>query len=209
MITLIIVFFWVFPAYSAIQFYLASTFGSSLAADSVSTVYLTFTLTCLISPGTMNNYGCRASLYVGVLGYASFVLVLLLYFLIGGEDVIWARRLVVVGSAVLGCGASTLWTAYDRFILQYASRAEEMLDIQASKDVVQSKSNTQTRKLIGLFWAMFQCSSLVGGSIPFIYNNKKPEGSTVLYALFRHSFSYEPYLHNSCFHLSFCKKVLT
>lgn len=42
----------------------------------------------------------------------------------------------------------------------------------------------QTGKLLGLFWAIFQCSSLVGGTISFIYFGQKPQGSTGLYALF-------------------------
>ena len=53
--TLGIVFFWVFAAYTTIQFYSASTYGSELAADTVCAVYLTFTLTCLVSPGIINK----------------------------------------------------------------------------------------------------------------------------------------------------------
>ena len=42
----------------------------------------------------------------------------------------------------------------------------------------------QTGKLLGLFWAIFQCSSLVGGTVSFIYFGQKPQGSTGLYVLF-------------------------
>jgi hypothetical protein len=86
-----------------------------------------------------------------------------------------------MGGAVLGIGASTLWTAQGRLILQYA-RVDEL---EASKqNGGNSKPKTQTGKLMGLFWAIFQGSSLVGGSISFLYYNKKPEGSTSLYVLF-------------------------
>ena len=139
-------------------------------------------------------------MFFGVLGYASLVLASLIYFLYGSggggegddDDALWARRLVVLGGAVLGCGASTLWTAQGRLILQYASRAEE-LDNSGSTSTTTTTSQesgrnkpkkTQTGKLMGLFWAIFQCSSLVGGSISFIYFNRKPEGSTALYTLF-------------------------
>ena len=193
-----IIFFWVFAAYTTIQFYSASTYGSSLAADSVSAVYLSFTLTCLISPTIINKYGCRLSMFFGVLGYASLVLASLIYFLYGSgggegddDDALWARRLVVLGGAVLGCGASTLWTAQGRLILQYASRAEELDNSGSTSTTPTSQESgrnkpkkTQTGKLMGLFWAIFQCSSLVGGSISFIYFNRKPEGSTALYTLF-------------------------
>eukprot|EP00957_Ditylum_brightwellii_P128705 9819048-Ditylum_brightwellii.AAC.1 len=37
---------------------------------------------------------------------------------------------------------------------------------------------------MGVFWAVFQCSSLVGGAISFIYYNQKPTGSTMLYVIF-------------------------
>jgi len=201
-ITLGIVFFWVFAAYTTIQFYSASTYGSELAADCVSAVYLTFTLTCLISPGIINKWGCRLSMFWGVLGYASLVLSSLVYFLYGGkeDDVLWARRLVVLGGAVLGCGAATLWTAQGRLILQLASRADELDNNNASsfddddptimqsgekkKKGKSSPTKSHTGKLMGLFWVIFQCSSLVGGSISFIYYNQKPKGSTALYSVF-------------------------
>ena len=185
-VTLGLVFFWVFAAYTTIQFYSASTYGSDLAADSVSAIYFTFTVTCLISPAIINKWGCRPSMFLGVLGYATLILTSLIYFLYGGDEVVWARRTVVMGGAVLGVGASTLWTAQGRLILQYASRAEE-LELEASKQMSNggnSKPKTQTGKLMGLFWAIFQCSALVGGSISFLYYNKKPEGSTSLYVLF-------------------------
>ncbi|KAL7473008.1 hypothetical protein ACHAXS_013383 [Conticribra weissflogii] len=185
-----VVFFFVFAAYTTIQFYAASIYGSNLASDSVSAVYFTFTLTCLVAPGIINKWGCRMAMFIGVLGYASLVLASLIYFLCGGEEVMWARRLVVLGGAVLGCGASILWTAQGRLILQYAAKATELeiLDRKSSDESVFTmenvKNSTQTGKLMGLFWAIFQCSSLVGGSISFMYYNKKPEGSTALYCLF-------------------------
>jgi hypothetical protein len=47
------------------------------------------------------------------------------------------------------------------------------------------KNKSQTGELMGLFWAIFQCSSLVGGSVSFLYYGRDgPRGSTALYALF-------------------------
>lgn len=120
-------------------------------------------------------------MFFGVLAYASLVLSSLIYFLYGGQDILWSRRMVVAGGAILGCGASLLWTSQGRLILQYASKAEEFhhLDVH-----VPSKSKTQTGRLMGLFWSIFQCSALVGGAVSFMYFNKKPEGSASLYGLF-------------------------
>ncbi|KAL9183456.1 hypothetical protein ACHAXT_004312 [Thalassiosira profunda] len=176
-----VVFFFVFAAYTTIQFYSASTYGADLAADSVSAIYLAFTVTCLFSPAIINKWGCRLSMFVGILGYSSLVLASLIYFLYGGKDVRWARWLLVAAGAVLGCGASILWTAQGRLILQYASKAEEL---ESSGTTQMGGEKMQTGKLLGLFWAIFQCSSLVGGTISFIYYGQKPQGSTGLYALF-------------------------
>ena len=203
-------FFWVFAAYTTIQFYSASTYGAELAADAVSAVYAAFTMTCLFSPGVVNKWGCRRSMLCGILGYGALVLSSMIYFLYGGggggggDDgvdgdvngggrVVWTRRLVVAGGAVLGCGASTLWTAQGRLILQYASRAESLLgsaDAAASTSTSNGgeksrKNKSQTGELMGLFWAIFQCSSLVGGSVSFLYYGRdRPRGSTALYSLF-------------------------
>ena len=176
-----IVFFWVFSAYTTIQFYARSTYGSSLASSSISAVYLTFTLTSLISSCIINKYGCRLCLFIGVLGYASLVLTSLIYFIYGGEDVIWSKRLVVLGGATLGIGASLLWTAQGRLILQYSEREEELNGTTTNRT---NETQTKTGKLMGIFWAIFQCSSLVGGAVSFTYYNKQPKGSTLLYVLF-------------------------
>lgn len=181
-----LVFFWVFAAYTTVQFYSKTIYGSALAADCVSALYLTFTVTCLVAPGIINKFGCRLAMFFGVICYGNLVLASLIYFEYGGEDVRWARRLVVAGGAVVGVGASALWTAQGRLILQYATRAEELesnknhLDTNSSGDGSKGKAGT----LMSIFWSIFQCSSLVGGSISFIYYNKKPESSTSLYIIF-------------------------
>ena len=144
-------------------------------------MYLTFTIASLISSSVINKYGCRLCLFIGVLGYASLVLTSLIYFIYGGEDVLWSKRLVVFGGATLGIGASLLWTAQGRLILQYSEREEELTRATTNRT---NDSQTKTGKLMGMFWAIFQCSSLVGGAISFMYYNKQPKGSTSLYVLF-------------------------
>ena len=173
------VFFFVFSAYTTIQFYSHTIYGPRLAADSVSAVYAAFTLCAPLSAGVINKFGCSASMFLGVLGYAALVLASLIYFLYGGETILWSCRLVVLGGSILGCGASILWTAQGRLILQYASKAEELGEANNKGD-----DKSQTGKLMGLFWAIFQCSSLVGGAISFLYYDTKPEGSAPLYVLF-------------------------
>lgn len=135
-----------------------------------------------------------------MLGYGTLVLSSLIYFVYGDDGVgdgivcIWTRRIVVAGGVVLGCGASTLWTAQGRLILQYASRAEACLLAAAAAETANTttmsnadmpRNKSQTGELMGLFWAIFQCSSLVGGFISFFYyGRKQPHGSTALYSVF-------------------------
>jgi len=173
------VFFFVFSAYTTIQFYSATIYGAQLAADSVSAVYLSFTLCSPLSAGVVNKWGCPTTMFLGVLGYAGLVLASLIYFLYGGETILWSCRLVVLGGLILGCAAALLWTAQGRLILQFASKAEDLGDANNKGD-----NKSQTGKLMGLFWAIFQCSSLVGGAISFLYYDRTPEGSAPLYVLF-------------------------
>jgi len=195
------VFFFVFTGWTTIQFFSQSTYGADLAADCVSVVYFTFTVTCLVSPGFVNKWGCRLCIFLGVLGYGPIVLTSVIYFLYGGEDVLWARRLVVLAGAVVGCGAATLWTSQGRLILEYASRAEELDNAFSSDRTLQfntgaggrtpdcpdmdgAVSKTYAGELVGCFWAIFQMSGLVGGAISFLYYDSKREGSAALYVLF-------------------------
>jgi hypothetical protein len=164
-----VVFFSVFTAYTTIQFYAASTYGPVLAANSVSAVYLSFTMSCLVAPLVVNQIGPRAALSLGILGYAKFVACSLLYFLYG-----WSH-LVVAGGWVLGFGAALVWTGQSTLLLSYADVAE----------AAAGPGRRQTGKLVGIFWAVYQCSALVGGSISFCYyNHERPSGSLTLYLIF-------------------------
>jgi MFS family permease len=163
-----LVFFCVFTAYTTIQFYAASTYGQVLAANSVSALYFTFTIGCLIAPAIANKLGSRRTMFVGIWGYATLVLCSLLYFWTG---VGW---IVVLGGSILGGGAALLWTAQGRLILQYAAVAE----------TCNSQNKVQTGTIMGVFWAVYQCSSLVGGTISFICYSHRPAADTKLYIVF-------------------------
>lgn len=183
-----LVFFWIYSAYASIQFYSASVYGPSLAADCVSAVYAAIAAGSLVSPGVVNKFGCRRSMLCGAACFAPLVLASLVYFTRGGEGgVAWARWSVVAGGAIAGCGAAVLWTAQGRLILQYASRAEQLQAMRSDGNGVRGEtvsSEKHTGRLLGLFWAIFRSSSLVGGLISFLYYNEKPEGSAALYVIF-------------------------
>ena len=161
-VTLGLVFFFVFSSYTTIQFYARTTYGPELAANSVSAVYATFTTACLLAPSITNKFGSRAVLFWGVLGYAALVAASLVYFVYGTESI------VVWGGGILGVGAALLWTGQGRLILDYAA-------------VVPDQSGT----LMGIFWAVFQGSALVGGVISFSFYSESPSGGSVwLYIIF-------------------------
>eukprot|EP00977_Amphora_coffeiformis_P027439 scaffold34612_cov165-Amphora_coffeaeformis.AAC.5 len=161
-VTLGIVFFFVFSSYTTIQFYARTTYGPELAANSVAAVYATFTTACLIAPSITNKFGSRVVLFWGVLGYAALVAASLVYFVYGVESI------VVWGGGILGVGAALLWTGQGRLVLDYAAVAPE-----------------QSGTLMGIFWAVFQGSALVGGIISFSFYSESPSGGSVwLYIIF-------------------------
>jgi Ion channel regulatory protein UNC-93 len=176
------VFLLLFAAYTTIQFYAASTYGATLAADSVSALYASFALSCFVSPTLVHRWGSRPSMAVGILGgYAAFVVLSMFYF-----QGFVGRYTVIVGGILLGFGAALLWTAQGELILQYAQVADHT-------SMRRQQSQPEPRKpesgrLLGTFWAVFQCSSLVGGVISFLYyfNDKadEPTGSFQLYGIF-------------------------
>ena len=196
-----LIFLLLFAAYTTIQFYAASTYGSTLAANSVSALYATFTCACFVAPSFVNKWGSRQTMAIGIGGYVIFVIVSLAYF--HGLCGSWV---VILAGILLGLGASLLWTAQGRLILQYAAIAEHLL-IQDSmhistvnrKDHNDNHSTNKTNAggrqksgmILGVFWAVFQCSSIVGGAVSFVYYTKTPEdseeprtGSTLLYIIF-------------------------
>ena len=125
-------------------------------------VYATFTITCLIAPSITNKFGSHVVLFWGVLGYAALVAASLVYFVYNVESV------VVWGGGVLGIGAALLWTGQGRLILQYAAVVPD-----------------QSGRLMGIFWAVFQGSAIVGGFISFFFYSESPNGGSVgLYIIF-------------------------
>jgi hypothetical protein len=194
------VFFFVFTSYTTIQFYARSTYGAELAANSVSAIYASFTLACLVAPTVTNQWGSRITMCVGILGYATLVAASLIYFVVNEADAAGDGKprmgwIVVLGGAILGCGAALLWTAQGRLLLQYAARAEALAagirtgviatnGSESCSTKATTESSSQSGMLLGVFWAVFQCSSLVGGAMSFVYYSQKPSGSVLLYAIF-------------------------
>jgi MFS family permease len=154
-----LVFFQVFTAYTTIQFYASSNYGPELASRIVSMLYFTFTAGCFVAPTWTNQWGAQTAVTFGILGYACLVGTSLFYFQFPQQE--WV---VIGGGAVLGFGASLLWTGQGRLLLAYAEN---------------------DASLLGLFWSVFQCSAVTGGLLSFLYYGTKTNTSNAgLYLIF-------------------------
>ncbi|GAX25707.1 hypothetical protein FisN_14Lh017 [Fistulifera solaris] len=154
-----LVFFQVFTAYTTIQFYASSNYGPELASRIVSTLYVTFTVGCFVAPTWTNQWGAQTAVTFGILGYACLVGTSLVYFQFPQHP--WV---VIGGGAVLGLGASLLWTGQGRLLLSYAQN---------------------DASLLGLFWSAFQCSAVTGGLLSFLYYGRETNANNAgLYLIF-------------------------
>ncbi|EOD30682.1 hypothetical protein EMIHUDRAFT_232475 [Emiliania huxleyi CCMP1516] len=152
-----VIFLFIFTAYSTIQGFASQLYGEALASEMESTLYATFTLACFVAPAVTNTLGPRLTLFLGALGYAALVAASLLLAIVGAP---WCRGVVVLGGGVLGVGAALLWTAQGRLMLEYSD-------------------GTDQGRLFAIFWALFNCSSVVGGLLTFFYFSHHSEEASV------------------------------
>lgn len=142
------VFFFVFMAYYIIQGFSGKLYGSTLGSNVELTIYAVFAVFCNIAPAIVNKWGCKLSMAIGILGYASLVAFSLVYFIGNGDEAL--QPLIILGGALLGVGAALLWTAQGRMILQYSD-------------------GENTGHLFSLFWSVFNLSAVAGGFMTFAY----------------------------------------
>ena len=142
-----ILFFFVFSAYITIQGFASKLYGEELASNMETTLYAVFTVACFVSPPIVNKLGPRLSIFLGVLGYGCLVASSLLLSLVDAE---WCKTLVILGGAAEGVGAACLWTGQGRLILEWSD-------------------GTDAAHLFAVFWALFNCSALLGGVLAFFF----------------------------------------
>jgi MFS family permease len=156
-----LVFLFVFMAYYMIQSYSANLYGSVLGGNMETTLYAVFTVFCFPAPAICNKLGTRATMFLGILGYAALVATSLLYYL--GAVGAWG---VVAGGGVNGVGAALLWTAQGRLMLQYSD----------GKDA---------GRIFALFWSIFNASAVFGGLLTFAYfSSNSSDGNVALFVIF-------------------------
>ena len=157
------VFLLVFVAYMTIQVYARRLYPASAGPDQLALLYGVFTVASFLAPAAVNRWGARLCLFLGILGYGSLVAGGLLYFLRPSAAVL---ALVMVCAALNGGGAALLWTAQGKIIMSYSTDENRGL-------------------LFGLFWAMFNSASIVGGLLAFFYFSvSASQGSGGLFVIF-------------------------
>lgn len=161
-------FFCVFLSFTMMQGYAVQLYGPALAADTEAALYASFTACCLAAPAAVDALGSRCGLFVGALSYAALALASFAY---AAKDASpGLRPLVVASGAVVGVGASIIWTAHARIMLQYGGG-----------------DGGQAGAAFGVFWAFFNSSALVGGVLTWAYFSRvrlTPTSEAPLFCVF-------------------------
>ncbi|KAK9764298.1 hypothetical protein K7432_008305 [Basidiobolus ranarum] len=105
-------------------------------------LYASFSLCSIVSGSAHNYLGPRISVIFGCIPYMIYVCCLWLY------REFKVDFLPVVGSVILGAGASLLWTAAGTIIMSYPME-------------------NQKGRFFGIFWILFNLGSLISGFLPF------------------------------------------
>eukprot|EP01065_Artemidia_motanka_P013186 TRINITY_DN1726_c4_g1_i1.p1 TRINITY_DN1726_c4_g1~~TRINITY_DN1726_c4_g1_i1.p1 ORF type:complete len:471 (+),score=127.88 TRINITY_DN1726_c4_g1_i1:112-1524(+) len=162
-----IVFLLTFTAYDTIQVYAKRLYPGDLGTNMTFAIYATFTFFEFFAPAVVNKIGAKASMAVGILGYASLVVAGLVFFETGHSS-----GIVLGSGCCLGLGASLLWTGQGRLILEYGTQADR-------------------GTVFGIFWALYRLASVTGGLLSYTYfsvdgsgSGSEDSGSTGLYIIF-------------------------
>lgn len=150
-----LIFLFIFTAYMTIQGFASQLYGPELGSNMASTLYATFTVACFFAPSVTNKLGSRLTLFLGALGYAALVLASLIYSVVQAP---WCKPIVVLGGGILGVGAALLWTAQGRIMLELSDGSDQ-------------------GKLFSIFWALFNCSAVVGGLLTYFYFSHNSEAA--------------------------------
>jgi hypothetical protein len=106
---------------------------------SLAIIYMVFSFANWFAPSAVSLIGPRLTLVGGGVCYALFI-----------AQLIYPNNILLYGaSALIGLGAAMLWIAQGNFL------------------VLNSDSDTMERNS-GVFWAMFQCSLLIGNTFVYV-----------------------------------------
>lgn len=134
----------IFIAFSAAQnFQTSSGDRSDAASMALGVLYICFTVTNFIVAYIINALKPKVSLIVGALTYVAFV----------GTNISYNGPIFYACSALLGVGASVLWTAHGAFLTKCAAFDEYVNGHQP---------NSRMGAFNGIFWSIHQVNQFVG-----------------------------------------------
>lgn len=123
-------------------------YGDTLGSNVGLAIYATFTIFCFLAPPIVNKWGGQTAMFFGILCYAVLVAASLFYFETDANAIY--SPVVIIAGCILGFGASLLWTAQGRLMLQYSTE-------------------TNSGQLFSVFWGWFNAAAVVGGLVTFLY----------------------------------------
>jgi hypothetical protein len=131
------------------------TTRKEVASDATAVIYGFFAASSVFSPAVNNLLGAPRTLFVGTLGYLSYI-GSLLYFRSYPTD--FGQFVVLFAAALNGISASLLWTAQGQLCMAYPTEVNKGL-------------------YLGVFWVIFNFGGVVGGVVSLI-SNLDSSGST-------------------------------
>ena len=139
-------FLLLFGSFNPIQSLQSSTARSSYGFNGIAVLYGCFSVASLVASQFVRLVGQRLGLFLGALCYLLYIGTLLILALVPSLDNTEYQALYYSASAVIGIGASVLWTSQG-----------SLLAVMAEKNNLGA--------LNGVFWSLFMISYIFGGLI--------------------------------------------
>lgn len=158
------IFFCVFIAYYMLQDFAPTLYGEEVGGDMEAVLYTCFTVACVFAPRVADSLGCRTTLFVGALGYATLAASSLVLAALGEQRGACQRWLIIGSGACVGVGAALLWTAQGTLMLVHGGPHG-------------------TGRAFAIFWGMFNASAIAGGVLTAAFFSAQRQ-TWMLYAVF-------------------------
>ncbi|KAK6936585.1 Ion channel regulatory protein, UNC-93 [Dillenia turbinata] len=123
-------------------------------ANNANTALSTFAVFAVLGGGIYNIFGPRLTLFTGCLTYVLYAGSFLYY------NHYHHQAFAIVAGAILGIGASLLWSGEGAIMTSYPPIARK-------------------GTYISLFWSIFNMGGVIGGLIPFILNYNRRDAASV------------------------------
>lgn len=166
-------FFLVYTAFSAIQ-NLSGAFIGPAGSKSVSVLYFVFAASCIGGPSVVDYLGARWSLFTGFLFIAAYCVANWVA-TTAPDDNSLQYAVLLPTAALLGFGASFLWTAQG----SYLTTASEHYALASGL-----KQKAALGSFNGIFWAFFQTTQLSGNLLEPLVNDATNNSTSAVFMVY-------------------------